>query len=48
VSFAHPGEYEQHDGLAEAIQIPHFAGASSALRVSSVAVSLSASHTRYL
>lgn len=48
VGFAQSGEREQHDWLAEAIQVPHLAGAGRTVRMSSVAVSLLISHLRYL
>ena len=48
VGFAQPGEREEHNRLAEAIQIPHLAGAGRAIRMSSMAVSLLIPHVRYL
>jgi len=48
VGLAQPGECEQHDRLAEAVEVPHLAGAGRAVWMSSVAVALLMSHVRYL
>jgi len=48
VGFAQLGECEEHDRLAEAIQVPHLAGAWRTVRMSSVAAAPLISHMRYL
>ena len=48
VGFAQPGEREEHDRLAEAVEVPHLAGAGGPVWMSSVAVSSLISHMHYL